>query len=218
MCKLVKKTRAILQPANFDWCICGGFAIDLFHGAETRKHIDVDVCAFWENRNDIIMFMKNKGWTVYEPCGNDKIHLISDINDQKILKNNIFCVKTGNTSFHVTDLGDDMFNCTIDRVEPNDLDFLEFLFNRRDNDNFIYGRNPDIKRGLSKAIFRSGNIPYLSPEITLLYKSTNTDNADYQHDFDITFNKMDAESKMWLIDSLKVCFPQGHKWLQWVKE
>lgn len=47
---LVGEANTLLQGQNFTYAFCGGFALDLFLGYETRKHGDVDILAFWEDR------------------------------------------------------------------------------------------------------------------------------------------------------------------------
>ena len=57
------------------------------------------------------------------------------------------------------------------------------------------------------------NIPYLSPEICLLYKSTDTERKGYQQDYDLSIQKMNTEQKQWLNNALEVIYPDGHKWM-----
>lgn len=100
--------------------------------------------------------MQSLGWTAYEACGGGVVHLITDIADQKLAKRNIFCVKDGCPFFFVKPLGDGMFACDIIHVEQKELDYIEFLFNSRDENNFLYARNAEITRPLDKAILTRG--------------------------------------------------------------
>lgn len=213
MNQLINNTRKLLQNIDFDWAICGGFAIDLFCEVKTRKHLDIDVCVFWENRDDVITYMSDLDWTIYEACGGGMVHKITDLTQQKYLKNNIFCVKDGNKFFHVTPAGDNMFRCEIESSEQVELDYIEFLFDKRNDNCFLYSRNEDVKREIDKAILFYDTIPYLAPEIVLLYKSTEPKSDDYGHDFTIAMGKMSNDSKNWLLNSLEFCYPEGHEWL-----
>ena len=93
MNSLVLKCNEFLKNNGFNYAFCGGHAIDIAIGQCTRPHGDIDISAFWEDRNLIIKFMQKNGWIVYEPLGEGKIHLIDDINDQKLVKLNIFLCK-----------------------------------------------------------------------------------------------------------------------------
>jgi hypothetical protein len=215
MNRLINDTCKLLKNADFDWSICGGYAIDLFCGKKTRKHIDIDVCVFWENRNEVIQYMMDLNWTIYEAWrfrGGGMVHLITDLSQQKYVKNNIFCVKDSNKFFHVTPVGDNMFKCKIDLNEQVKLDYIEFLFNKRKNGYLLYSRNENIKRELDKAVLFYNVIPYLAPEIVLLYKSKEPKRDDYENDFTAAIPKMSDESKTWLKNALDLCYPDGHDW------
>ena len=93
------------------------------------------------------------------------------------------------------------------------LDFIEFLFNSRNDTDFIYARNNEIKRALDKAILKNEGIPYLAPEVCLLYKSTDIIREGYQSDFDKAIVKMTDEQKDWLNDALIKTYPEGHEWI-----
>ena len=57
------------------------------------------------------------------------------------------------------------------------------------------------------------NIPYLAPEICLLYKSTDTERKGYQQDHDLAIQRMNIEQIKWLSESLSALYPDGHKWI-----
>jgi len=86
MIRLINETSELLKNANFDWSICGGFAIDMFCGEQTRIHYDLDICVFWEKRDDVIKYMKDLDWTVYEACGGGMVHLITNLSQQMYIK------------------------------------------------------------------------------------------------------------------------------------
>lgn len=88
---LIKQANVLLQKQSFSYAFCGGWAIDLFIGSETRTHSDIDIFAYWSDRNAIIVYMQSLGFVVYEMLGGGKAHCITDVNDQKKVKRNIFC-------------------------------------------------------------------------------------------------------------------------------
>lgn len=65
---------------------------------------------------------------------------------------------------------------------------------------------------MSKAILKRNNIPYLSPELVLLYKSENFERKWYQYDYEKTIAEMNSEQRNWFIGSLDILYPNGHIW------
>lgn len=212
---LVAEANRILSGQGFDYAICGGQAVDLFLGYESRRHADLDVLAYWTERNQVIQFMQARGFQVFEMLGDGRAHLISDIAQQRCVKRNIFCVlddcelvKTSATEEH------GVFRIDFLPTGQTKLNFVEFIFNDKDGRSFLYARNHDIQRSLDKAILNRDSIPYLAPELCLLYKSTDTEREGYQHDYDACIAKMDDEQRAWLRRVLELLYPQGHKWLK----
>ena len=89
---LIRQANKLLQNHGFEYAFCGGWAIDLFIGTETRKHGDIDILAYWQERDTLIEYMQSLGFSVYEMLGGGKAHHITDINYQIKSKRNIFAV------------------------------------------------------------------------------------------------------------------------------
>jgi len=204
----------LLKSNGFEYAFCGGHALDIHIGRITRPHGDIDLSAYWEDRNKIISFMQAQGWIVYEAMGGGKIHLITDMDDQKLIKLNIFCVKEGCSFFHTELIENDVYHCEIDHVDQKHLDYIEFLFNKRTDTDFIYSRNNEIRRELDKAILHKNNIAYIAPELVLLYKSTDLSRAENRQDFDLFVPLLPDESRVWLRYSLVTAFSYGHEWIE----
>lgn len=202
-----------LREIQIDYAVCGGSAIDLFIGRKTRPHKDLDVAVFWDDRDKIVQYMLNEGWLVFEPCGREYLHKIVSIDNQKRIKSNIWCVRPNNSHYSFDEREPDMFAVEFDNAEQLELDFIEFLFNRRYEDNFLFAHNTNIKRKLSDSILKNEEVPFLAPEIVLLYKSTALSNPDYQKDFENAVPLLSNDSKEWLINALSISFPDGHEWM-----
>ena len=157
--------------------------------------------------------MQSQDWIVYEAMGGGKIHLITDTDDQKLIKLNIFCVKENCSFFRAEHIENNIFLCEIDHVEQKHLDYVEFLFNKRTNGDFIYSRNNEIKRELDKAVLYKNNIAYFAPELVLLYKSTDLSREENRQDFDVLFPYLSDEGIEWLRNALIKAFPDGHEWI-----
>ena len=216
---LVMQADQLLKAGDFEYAIGGGQAIDLFLRYESRVHGDIDVVAFWKDRDKIIQFMQSRGFSVYEMLGGGRVHRITDLSKQMYLKRNICCFQEGCPLVKVYPLDDD--DCgwfEFFHIGQTELDFIEFLFNDRSETHFEYARNREIKRELEKAILCSDSVPYLAPEMCLLYKSTDTEREGYQRDFELAWGAMNEEQQEWLKTSLCSLYAQGHKWLSCIQQ
>lgn len=53
---IISHAREFLSNHGFDWYVCGGGAIDVFLGKQTRKHKDLDIAVFWEDRIQSLLY------------------------------------------------------------------------------------------------------------------------------------------------------------------
>ncbi|MCE5196360.1 MAG: hypothetical protein LLG09_04425 [Negativicutes bacterium] len=211
---LVIQTSKLLADLPLHYAVCGGYAIDLFLNRKSRLHYDLDISVWQKDRNTLIRFMQAKGWTLYEACGENLVHRIDDPEDQKLLKRNLFCIYPGNRTFKLQpgkEAG--FFSCEMEQKEQTELNYIEFLFDQTNSSDFLYARNPEIKRKLSQAILQRGGVPYLAPELILLYKSSDPGREGYQQDYETVLPLMSEEQQQWLSFALKKAYPQGHVWL-----
>ena len=211
---LILECNEMLKQQGLDYAFCGGHALDIYLGHTSRPHGDIDLSAWREDRNDIITFMLSQGWLVYEAMGDGKVHLITNTDDQKLVRLNIFCVREGCSFFHVDPLENGIFLCEIDHVEQSHLDYIEFLFNKRDSSSFIYSRNHAIRLPLDKAIHHHGELAFFAPELVLLYKSTDLGRLVNEEDYKAVLPHLAFESREWLRNALVTAFPDGHKWIR----
>ena len=215
MNKLINEANKLLQNMHIDYAFCGGYAIELFLDRELRTHGDIDVSVYWDERDSIIRYMKNNAWKVYEMCGNGIAHQIVDIADQLKLKRNIFCVKENCKLVTLNPKAEkDMYTIDFDHSGQTNFDFIEFLFNNKTQSDFCYARNEAITLPLFSAKLFNTGIPYLAPEIVLLYKSTDITREGYQLDFDAAIDKMSKYQKCWLKNVLIKMNPNGHPWIE----
>jgi len=102
------------------------------------------------------------------------------------------------------------------------LDFIEFAFDVREENEYVAMENPRIARSLDKAILYHDGIPYLAPEIILYYKSGkySSENAYAKPRTEIDFKAimpiLPEESKKWLLDAIDATYPGGYGWLEWL--
>ena len=211
---LLLECNNLLKHGGFDYAFCGGLAIELFLDKTVREHGDIDISAYWGERDKIILFMQSLGWEVYELCGGGMAHHITNVVHQMRIKRNIFCMTDACDMVSLTPSDKpDMFLVDFDSKGQEKLAFIEFLFNDKSDNSFLYARNHDVSLALSQAILSRRGIKYLAPEIVLLYKSTDTVREGYQLDYDLAMERMSPEQKEWLMAALKTMSPAGHKWI-----
>ena len=207
---LLEQADRLLQNIKIRWAFCGGYALDLFLNRETRKHSDIDICVFENDRELILDYMLSHDWNVYQFLGSGKVRPIK-MKTESDPGRNLMCIKEGcrlvkfNLCKETGLLQHEFYHIGMDR-----LDYLEFLFNCVHGDHFIF--NLDLEREMEKAILYNKGLPYLAPELVLLYKSSRADNPEYQFDYHITAPHLNHEQLLWFHNGLEKLYPKGHPW------
>lgn len=183
----------LLSAFPHPWMFAGGWAIDLFLGGDTRRHKDVDIAIFREHQLDLQRCLH--GWQIFVP-GSRKLEPWQQGEYLQLPAHNIWAYGPGQSG-----AGDV-------EVQPD----LEVLFNERDSTNWVYRRNPLITRPLTLACLTApSGMPYLAPEIVLLYKAKGTRDSDHE-DFEAVLGWLRDEQRLWLREALEVDRPE-HEWL-----
>lgn len=164
------------------WFVCGGWAIDLHLGRQTRPHHDIDLGLF---REDLLSLKPTfSGNTIY----------FFDNGEKHIWRGEYL-------ELPIHEL----------RMEGNGLE-LEFVLNEKQGHEWQYRRNKTITLPTEKLVlFSKQGIPYLAPEVVLLYKSQNIASKD-QADFNKVLPKVSTNQQKWLFDAIKIMEPV-HPWL-----
>ena len=66
MDQLLEQANRLLQNIKIPWTFCGGYALDLFLNKEIRRHSDIDICVFENDREKILDYMLFHGWKIYQ--------------------------------------------------------------------------------------------------------------------------------------------------------
>jgi hypothetical protein len=83
-----------------------------------------------------------------------------------------------------------------------------------DGDGWVFKRDPAIRGPVAALGLRTPDgVPYLRPEIQLLYKAKPETLAKDQADFDLTLPELPGEARAWLLAGLEKRFPGGHEWI-----
>lgn len=232
MIKIIRESDEFLKDCGLTYAFCGGYALELFLNRMLRPHSDVDIVVFEEDKASIIKYVLSKGWNVYEhkserannKKANSYLRLIENLNDQEFfdltsawaIKPDCSLIKVAPKLGEIND-----FNYEILNNEQLKFDFLEIIFNKQKDDHFVVeslpSQNKNITRAIDKAILYHGNIPYLAPEIILFFIAHPAYlESDYHReknniDWTYTPSSLTEESLQWLIDSLRMAYPEGNK-------
>ncbi len=190
----LRDTARLLAAFHHPWMFAGGWTIDLFLDKMTRPHKDADVAIFREHQLDLQRYLLD--WQMYVAHAG----MLEPWHQGEYLQlpwHTIWAYGPNNPG-----AGDV-------KVQPD----LEFLFNERGSNNWVYRRNPLITRPLALACLTTEDgLSYLAPEISLLYKAKGTRDSDHA-DFEAARGSMSEEQRLWLRNALEVDRP-GHEWLE----
>jgi len=166
------------------WAVAGGWAIDLFVGRETRPHADVDIATFRSDQNVLFRHLATAS--------------LSRVRDGAL------------SEWHA----DETLVLPVHEVHATwpDGDSAELLLNERDaEENWVFRRDARVRLPLRRAIQYRDGVPYLAPEIALLYKSNDLSPKNHG-DLDAALGLMSGEQIRWLRSAIALGSPR-HAWL-----
>ncbi len=180
---------ALLRKFPRPWFIAGGWAIDLFMNRVTRHHEDLEIAIF--RKDQLRLRTHLSGWR-FERVIPGRGGVARPWAEDEWLDPPIHEVHARRSTGY-----------------PKDL---EILLNETTGNLWQYRRDQRVTRGLSEIGLQSRmGIPFLRPEIVLLYKARNPRGRDGD-DFRQASRMLGDDSRAWLRSALEVCHP-GHPWL-----
>ena len=185
-----RKVLKLLSDFDEPWFIAGGWAIDLFLKRVTRIHEDIEIAILRQDQLALQGYLN--GWDFEKVVPGQKMRR-EKWNQQEWLDLPVHEIHAHNA----------------DR-DPSEL---EILLNESSGNEWRFRRNLKITKPLSMIAMRSKDgIPYLNPEVVLLYKAKDPSARD-EADFEKTVQTLDRERKRWLKHAVALCHP-GHRWLE----
>lgn len=231
-----REVAARLAGIDHPWCVVGGWALDLWHGYETRAHHDLE---FTLLRGDFDLFRKRlscadvpliplpgpsprhdgeKGFAAPAALpifpsprmrgeGRVRGERASDIDFA------FYTVKDGNFEFLPDGMDPDPSIAQIwCRDIAADCWRVDMMIEPGTPDTWICKRDPAIARPRAEAVLHSPEgIPYLAPAAILLLKAKHGRPKD-EADFEMALPKLDAGERAWLRVGLARLHP-GHGWI-----
>jgi hypothetical protein len=182
----------LLKDLPIPWWIAGGWAIDLFLGRESRAHQDTDV----------LILRK------------DQLALQQYLADWDLHKTRQPGLKPWRHGEYLPPGVNDIW-CRRDHASPW---LVQFMLLESEGDRWVYRRESKVRGAISDLGLRSqAGIPYLKPELQLLYKARPEPQWKDQHDFDLVVPRLGQSSRDWLLAALSLQFKHGHRWIDRLK-
>ena len=229
MNKLIQQAHDLFKGVDFEWCVCGGYALDMFAGKELRPHGDFDMCFFQQDRAKVLQYLIDRNWPVFGRQGGWEelpitqfiFYNITDASDPELKDYGFWAVKPGGwmemTPLPRTKAG----TCSYYNhgFTADEFTFIEVAFNDKEGDTYILQNNPKITLPMERAILYANDVPYLAPEIILFFK-TDEWSATNSYlgpkmiiDFQAVMPLMDDRQKSWLMDAIKTAHGLRTPWL-----
>jgi hypothetical protein len=166
------------------WWIGGGWALDLFLGRETRTHADLDVVVFRADQEHAFAFFG--GW------------------DLRVAYEGAFTPWRGERL-------ELPVHTVWARSSPDGPWELELFLMESDGSRWQFRRDPSITLELARVGLERDGVPYLAPEIALLYKAKEPRPHD-EADFAAVVGELPVERREWLASALR-SQDASHPWL-----
>lgn len=176
----------LLSSIRVPWWVAGGWALDLFLGTQTRPHGDFDIGLFRRDAAELMAGLP--GWEFFE-ARSDTLYRLESHERPRPEVNSLWSRARNARSWS-----------------------LQLLLDESEGDAWVYRRLPTVRMPIAQAIRRTPDgIPFLTPEIQLLYKSRRPRAKD-QADFRRTVGRLEPGECAWLRTALSKVDP-GHAWL-----
>ena len=177
----------IFSSAPFNWWITGGQALELHLGRSWRDHDDTDISFRRVDGAAVRRFLL--GWHISVATEGVLSPWFGEPLSANLHQNNLWCKKTLEGTW-----------C------------LDLTVSDGDDDEWIFRRDISLRVPWDQAVLRSPKgIPYLAPELQLLYKSKDRRTKD---DFDAAevIPQLDIDRRNFLQNAL----PDQHAWRQFL--
>ncbi len=170
------------------WWVAGGWAVDLFVGRETRKHGDIDLAILRRDQERLRRHLS--GWDIH--VAHDGVLTPWAAGDQ---------------------LAAPRFQFWVRRAPGEPWSFEVMLEDDADGD-WLFRRTPSVRLPLERiGCVTPDRIPYINPEIALLYKANHVEIERNTADFLLAAPLLEEVPRRWLRDAIAMLYA-GHPWLE----
>jgi hypothetical protein len=187
----VNELAAVFSAVPANWWVAGGVALDLFLGRTTRPHEDIDVQIV--RRDQLTVQEHLSQWDLFRTKAPLPPHL---------------------ETWARGDFLEAPVNSVWARRPGEDAWAFMIMLMEAQGDEWVYRRLPSI-RGKIADLGRTTDdgVPYLAPEIQLLYKGRREVRPHDTLDLERVLPKLPQEKALWLLECLRMQYPRGHPWI-----
>lgn len=179
-----------LKSLPHPWYISSGWALDLFLGRVTRVHHDVDVVVARQDQLVLQQHLTTRGWILLTPI-DGRLEPWPSAMRLELPRHQVHAHRDGA--------------------------FIDVLISDIGEGIWRYRRDPVVVRTIDRiGRVTSEGIPFLAPELVLLFKSKNTSNVSRdkdQIDFEQARGHLEPEQRAWLRWALLATDPT-HRWIE----
>ncbi|MGA7672672.1 MAG: hypothetical protein WBW04_19800 [Nitrolancea sp.] len=179
------------------WYVAAGWSIDLFLGGQRREHEDLEVAVPHNRVGEVVAALI--GFELFVPMeGPDG--------------NGLVCPFDADAAY------DEELHQTWVREPSTDRWRVDIFRDPSDGDTWICRRDQRIRRPYCDVFeCTPDGIPYLCPEIALLFKAKHAHLPKNQSDFAAALPQLNPARRRWLAESLALVHP-GHSWIGMLAE
>lgn len=202
LAELRERVLGVMDGFERPWWVSGGWALDVWHGSVSRPHEDLDVAIV---RRDVPALREHlRDWDLRVP--NPEVPFV------ELPFDGTFDAEQHQIWARRRD----------DRVPAGRIEFsadptwFDMLVEDAEGDEWIFRREPAIRRPLELYGAVSGDgLPYVRPEVQLLYKSRRHPERPTLNDEDLdrALPDLEPEDRAWLREAVRTLDP-NHEWLQ----
>ena len=150
----LRETIEVFRASKFRWWISGGWALELHLGSSWRKHEDTDVGLARADVRKLRSVLD--GWDIHVAAAGGLEPWIDQELRSELHQNNLWC-----------------------RPHPNGAWSLDVTISEGDSEAWVYRRDSRVRLPWREAVLRTAeDVPYLAPELQLLFKSQDRRNKD----------------------------------------
>ncbi len=185
------KFSEIMKDFNRPWFIAGGWAVDLYLKRQTRRHKDIEIIIFRCDQLVIREYLKDWKFTKVVPLTGK-------------------CEPWEQGEWLNLPIHEIHVQCPDEKLPE-----LEILLNECSAEFWKFRRMPEIQRPLTKVgQYTENGIPFLNPEIVLLFKAKNPNSLD-EKDFSNVIEVIEKEPRDWLRQAITK-INSKHHWLEFL--
>lgn len=181
--ELARRLAHVSRP----WCVVGGWALDLWHGVETRPHDDLE---FTILRGDFLPFCAALPGLRFHAVGDGHVQPLATGQAPPAGIMQVWCEDVAAKCWRV-----------------------DMMLEEGTPETWVYKRDPAINRPRREMVHVTlDGIAYLAPEAILLFKAKYRRDKD-EADFAAALPKLDRAQRVWLSACIAKAQPD-HAWLE----